>query len=77
VLEKNAAEGIHRVEDAFTGQRGPRIVAGAATADSDLNLRPLDALAATNAGTVLTGHGPVWRRGAELAVERARDAGRS
>jgi glyoxylase-like metal-dependent hydrolase (beta-lactamase superfamily II) len=63
--------------DPYTGHTGPQIVSGAATADSALNLRSLDALAATRADTVLTGHGPVWRQGAGLAVERAREAGRS
>jgi glyoxylase-like metal-dependent hydrolase (beta-lactamase superfamily II) len=63
--------------DPYTGHSGPQIVSGAATADSALNLRSLDSLAATRAETVLTGHGPVWRQGAELAVERARAAGES
>jgi len=61
--------------DPYTGRRGPRIVAGAATADSPRNLACLDALAATGAQTVLTGHGDPWRDGAEEAVTRARAAG--
>ncbi len=61
----------------YTGRRGPQIVAGAATADSVRNLETLDALAETEAATVLTGHGPVWREGAEQAVARARAAGPS
>lgn len=61
--------------DPYTGRRGPRIVAGAATADSRQALRSLDALAATDARLVLTGHGPVWRDGVGAAVERARAAG--
>jgi glyoxylase-like metal-dependent hydrolase (beta-lactamase superfamily II) len=63
--------------DPYTGRTGPRIVAGAATADSDLALRSLDALAATSARLVLPGHGEPWRDGAAAAAELARAAGRS
>lgn len=63
--------------DSYTAARGPRIVAGAATADSPRNLATLEALAETGATTVLTGHGPPWREGAERAVERARASGAS
>lgn len=63
--------------DPYTGETGPRIVAGAATADSDLALRSLDALAQTQAGTVLTGHGQPWTGGIEGAVAEARRHGRS
>src|SRR4051812_40842510 len=61
--------------DPYTAREGPCIVAGAATADSERNMRTLDGLAATQAGTVLTGHGPEWRKGIEAAVEGARAAG--
>jgi glyoxylase-like metal-dependent hydrolase (beta-lactamase superfamily II) len=61
----------------YTGAEGPRIVAGAATADSERALASLDALAATDAATVLTGHGPVWRQGAQTMAEAARRAGAS
>jgi glyoxylase-like metal-dependent hydrolase (beta-lactamase superfamily II) len=61
----------------YTGGHGPQIVSGAATADSAQALASLDALAATGASTVLTGHGPVWREGAAGAVEAARAAGPS
>jgi glyoxylase-like metal-dependent hydrolase (beta-lactamase superfamily II) len=61
----------------YTGDEGPRIVAGAATADSALNLSSLDALAGTGAETVLTGHGAPWRRGAAEAVAEARANGPS
>lgn len=61
----------------YTGHAGPQIVAGAATADSTQALASLDALAATSAQSVLTGHGPVWREGVGAAVERARAAGAS
>lgn len=61
--------------DPYTGRRGPRIIAGAATADSGLALRSLDALAATGAGTVLPGHGEPWHSGVASAVEEARRHG--
>jgi glyoxylase-like metal-dependent hydrolase (beta-lactamase superfamily II) len=61
--------------DPYTGRKGPRIVARAATADSERNLRSLDALAATGAGTVLVGHGEPWTRGAQAIVDAARAAG--
>jgi glyoxylase-like metal-dependent hydrolase (beta-lactamase superfamily II) len=61
----------------YTGRRGPQIVAGAATADSKTALSSLDALAATGAQTVLTGHGPAWTDGIAHACELARAAGPS
>lgn len=61
--------------DPYTGQTGPRLVARAATADSDRNLRTLDALVQTAARTVLVGHGEPWMHGVEDAVSRARVAG--
>jgi glyoxylase-like metal-dependent hydrolase (beta-lactamase superfamily II) len=61
--------------DPYTGQAGPRLVARAATADGERALRSLDALAATGAGTVLSGHGEPWREGAEAAVAAARSVG--
>jgi glyoxylase-like metal-dependent hydrolase (beta-lactamase superfamily II) len=63
--------------DPYTGARGPRIVAGAATADSAWALRSLDALAAVEAGTILTGHGEPWRGSTGEAARRARLAGAS
>lgn len=63
--------------DPYTAERAPKIVAGAATADSFRNLETLDALAETEAETRLTGHGPAWREGAAQAVARARAAGPS
>jgi glyoxylase-like metal-dependent hydrolase (beta-lactamase superfamily II) len=63
--------------DPYTGRKGPRIVAGAATANSRMALDSLDALLATDAQTVLTGHGAPWREGVRLAVERARSVGPS
>ena len=61
--------------DPYTGRRGPRLVARAATVDSERNLRSLDALARTGARTVLTGHGEPWTGGVEAAVTLARAAG--
>ncbi len=61
--------------DPYTARTGPRLVARAATADSARNLRTLDALAETGAGTVLPGHGEPWTEGIEAAVARAREAG--
>jgi len=61
--------------DPYTARRGPRLVARAATADVERNLGSLDALAATGATTVLTGHGEPWTGGIEAAVEQARAAG--
>lgn len=63
--------------DPYTGAKGPRIVAGAATADSHRALRSLDLLAAVDAGTVLTGHGEPWRGGTAEAARRARAVGPS
>jgi glyoxylase-like metal-dependent hydrolase (beta-lactamase superfamily II) len=60
--------------DPYTARRGPRLVARAATVDSERNRATLDALAATEARLVLTGHGPVWDQGARAAVEAARAA---
>ena len=61
--------------DPYTGRRGPRIVAAAATVDTQRNLDTLDALAQTGAGTVLVGHGDPWRQGAAAIVAQARAAG--
>jgi len=63
--------------DPFTGEAGPRIVAGAATADSGQALASLDALEATGAETVLTGHGKPWTHGVAAAAAHARAAGSS
>jgi glyoxylase-like metal-dependent hydrolase (beta-lactamase superfamily II) len=59
----------------YTASKGPQIVARAAQADSRQALASLDALAATGARTVLTGHGEPWTQGAEAMVARARAAG--
>ncbi len=61
--------------DPYTGRRGPRIVARAATADSAQALESLDRISETAAQTVLTGHGEVWREGTQRAADLARAAG--
>jgi glyoxylase-like metal-dependent hydrolase (beta-lactamase superfamily II) len=61
--------------DPYTARRGPRLVARAATADTERNLATLDALVETGAQTVLTGHGEPWTKGIEAAVDEARRAG--
>ena len=61
--------------DPYTARRGPRLVARAAVADVERNLRTLDALVATGAKTVLTGHGEKWTGGIEGAVAQARSNG--
>jgi len=63
--------------DPYKGVRGPQIVAGAATANSDQALRSLEALALTEARVLLPGHGEPWRGGARAAVAAARAAGAS
>jgi len=59
-------------KDPYTDREGPRLVARAATADSERARASLDRIAATGAHTVLTGHGDAWTGGAEAAAERAR-----
>jgi glyoxylase-like metal-dependent hydrolase (beta-lactamase superfamily II) len=61
--------------DPYTAKRGPRLVARAATASVDTNMRSLDALVDSGARTVLTGHGEPWTEGIESAVAQAREAG--
>jgi glyoxylase-like metal-dependent hydrolase (beta-lactamase superfamily II) len=63
--------------DPYTARHGPRLVAGAATADSRRNLATLDAIASSGASTILTGHGAPWTGGAGEAVRLARLAGPS
>jgi glyoxylase-like metal-dependent hydrolase (beta-lactamase superfamily II) len=61
--------------DPYTARTGPRLVARAATVDSERNLASLDALAETGARTVLMGHGEPWLDGVESLVAQARQAG--
>ena len=61
--------------DPYTGRSGPRLVARAATADVERALGSLARLAATEASTVLTGHGEPWHHGIGPAVEAASKAG--
>lgn len=57
--------------DPYTGESGPQIVSGSATADSAQALGSLAALRATGVGTVLPGHGDSWRGGVDDAVALA------
>lgn len=61
----------------YTGQRGPQIVAGAATADSAQALASLQQLSGLDAGMTLTGHGQPWTQDLRSAVEQAKAAGPS
>jgi glyoxylase-like metal-dependent hydrolase (beta-lactamase superfamily II) len=61
--------------DPYTAKTGPRVVARAATADSERALASLAALEATGAETVLPGHGKAWHSGVGEAVRLARAAG--
>jgi glyoxylase-like metal-dependent hydrolase (beta-lactamase superfamily II) len=61
--------------DPYTDLEGPRLVARAATKDVERNLASLDAIAATGATHVLTGHGPPWSGGAQAAADEARRNG--
>ncbi len=58
--------------DPYTAATGPRMIAGSATADLDRNRASLDALAATDAKSLLPGHGVPWHHGVAVAVDRAR-----
>jgi glyoxylase-like metal-dependent hydrolase (beta-lactamase superfamily II) len=58
--------------DPYTGRRGPRMVARAATADVESNILSLDRLADTGARVVLPGHGEPYPAGIRGAVQQAR-----
>jgi glyoxylase-like metal-dependent hydrolase (beta-lactamase superfamily II) len=60
--------------DMTRGRTGPQIIRGPVTEDADLALESLDELAATNAETVLPGHGEPWPHGVKSAVDIARQA---
>jgi glyoxylase-like metal-dependent hydrolase (beta-lactamase superfamily II) len=61
--------------DPYTARTGPRVVARAATADSERALASLDAIAETGARTAFVGHGEPWTGGVEAACAHARAAG--
>ncbi len=54
------------------GRRGPQVVRGPHSEDIQEAISSLDALAATNAGIVLPGHGEPWTQGVKSAVDLAR-----
>jgi len=58
--------------DPYTGRTGPRLVSRAATADSARARASLDRIAATDARTLLPGHGQPWSDGVGRAAELAR-----
>ena len=53
------------------GRQGPQVVRGPFTDDADLAVESLSVLAATNADTVLPGHGEPWPHGVKAAVALA------
>lgn len=61
--------------DPYTTEVGPRVVAGAATADIAGAFASLDALDELDARVVLPGHGEPWRGGVRTATASARRAG--
>jgi glyoxylase-like metal-dependent hydrolase (beta-lactamase superfamily II) len=63
--------------DMTRGRTGPQIIRGAWTEDAGLAVRSLDALAATNAETLLPGHGEPWPQGVKSAVDIAQQASSS
>ncbi len=58
--------------DPYTGRTGPRIVPGAATADSERALASLSRIAELEGDVLLPGHGHPWRGRMRDAVEIAR-----
>ena len=61
--------------DPYTGGRGPQIVSGAATADSEQALKSLAVLRDTDATVVLPGHGEPWTGGIADATDLAQRRG--
>lgn len=57
--------------DPYTGLRGPRVVARAATNDGRLALDSVRGLSSVDATHVLPGHGEMWQHGMAAAAERA------
>jgi glyoxylase-like metal-dependent hydrolase (beta-lactamase superfamily II) len=60
--------------DMTRGRTGPQIIRGPFPEDADRALESLEVLAATDAETVLPGHGKPWTEGVESAVKQARGA---
>jgi glyoxylase-like metal-dependent hydrolase (beta-lactamase superfamily II) len=60
--------------DMTRGRTGPQIIRGPVTEDPELAVQSLEVLAATNAQTVLPGHGEPWPHGVKSAVDIARQA---
>jgi glyoxylase-like metal-dependent hydrolase (beta-lactamase superfamily II) len=58
--------------DMTRGRSGPQIIRGPHTEDAEQAVESLDVLAATNAETVLPGHGEPWPDGVKSAADIAR-----
>jgi glyoxylase-like metal-dependent hydrolase (beta-lactamase superfamily II) len=58
--------------DMTYGRTGPRVIRGPFSEDADQAVESLDLLAATQAETVLPGHGEPWLDGVASAVKIAR-----
>ncbi len=61
----------------YTGELGPQIIAGAATADSKRALASLDNLLVAEGSMLLPGHGEPWNDSIEKAVRLAQEKGAS
>lgn len=61
----------------LTGRRGPQIMSSGLNSDTDQAMRSLDRLDGVEASCVLPGHGEPWHGRLAVALERAREAGRS
>jgi glyoxylase-like metal-dependent hydrolase (beta-lactamase superfamily II) len=55
------------------GRQGPQVAHGPCAADADRAVESLEALATTDAETVLPGHGEPWPHGVRSAVSIARE----
>lgn len=61
----------------ITGRTGPQVMPSALNVSTDQCFASLAAIERVPAEVVLPGHGDPWRQGAALAVENARQLGRS
>lgn len=61
----------------YTDSAHPQLVSAGATADPERAMESLAVIEATQVSTVLTGHGPPWRDGAQRLVQLAREHGYS
>ncbi|MEA2432637.1 MAG: hypothetical protein QOG54_94 [Actinomycetota bacterium] len=61
----------------YSGKTGPQLMPLCSTADGNEAIRSLSAIAATEASTLLVGHGDPWAQGAASAAAQARSIGLS